>query len=96
MDWVTEIYTQVMSIVQQAGSSLNELVENIDSVQFGSSNALYQFLGMVHYVIGDNFYGLLCVFMNIGLLLTIYKLIIIVIDIVSNLIPGLKGRIVIK
>lgn len=96
MDWITEIYSQVMSIVQYAGGSLNELVENIDGVQFGSGNVLYQFLGMVRYVVGDNLYTLLCILINIGLLLTIYRLIIIVIDIVSNLIPGLKGRIVIR
>lgn len=96
MDWLEEIWNQVKSIVITACSSLDDLVINIDNVKFDSTNTLYKFLGMVRYVIGDNMYNLLCILMYVGLLVTLYKLIIIVINIISNLIPGLKGKIVIR
>ena len=96
MTWIEEIWVQINNIIQAVGDSLNDLVEIIDGVQFDETNVIYQFLGMVHYIIDDVIYTMISVMLSLGVLLMLYRLIILVISIITNLIPGLKGKITIR
>lgn len=96
LSWIEQIWEKLSEIIQVVGTSLDTLVENIESVQFDEQNVIYQYIGMVRFVIGDVLYLPLSIMVSIGILLTLYRLIILIIDIIGNLIPGLKGKITIR
>lgn len=96
LGWILDIISEMISIFNTVTSSLEDLVDQIDAVTFDETNVLYQFLGMVRYVVGDPIYILISVLLSTGLLLIIYRLTLIVVQVVSNLIPGMKGRITVR
>ena len=50
-DFLTDIYNKVMEIVNSVGSSLDTLVNQIDSVQFNESSTVTKAMGMVRYFV---------------------------------------------
>lgn len=93
MNWLTEIWTWISDIVNATGSNLDTLVSRIDNVQFNSDFAITKFLSLIHYILGSPLYQMFTILMEIGCGFILWKLIKIVINAISNVIPGLKGKV---
>jgi hypothetical protein len=65
----------------------------IDDVQFTETFIVTRFLALIHYIAGTYLYIMLITLIIIGLSLINWKLIKIVVNTVSGIIPGLKGKI---
>jgi len=93
MTWIKEVWQWVSDIVNQVGGILDELVINIDNIQFSEDLIITRFLALVHYIAGTPLYTMLGMFLTIGAGLLLWSLIKIVINAISSLIPGLKGKV---
>jgi hypothetical protein len=86
----------VSGIVQQAGTAINNLVSNINNVKFNDDFIITKILGLLRYIFGDVFYLLFVTSLEIGAGFILWKLMKIVVNTISGLIPGLKGKVKIE
>lgn len=93
LDWIIDIWNKLMEIVNQVGSTLDNLVIQLDNVQFTEDIIISKWLGTIHYIVGTPLYIMITTLILIGAGFILWKLIKIVINAVSSLIPGLKGKI---
>lgn len=93
IDFLTDIYNKIMEIVNATGSTLDTLVTQLDGVQFNESSTVTKTMGLVRYFVETPLYLMFTTLIQIGAGFIIFKLIKIVVNTISNVIPGLKGRI---
>ena len=96
MGWITDIWNKVKDLINEIGTELSDLVDRIDAISFDSTSALFTWFGTVKYLIGDTAYVTLMTLVYIGIGFTIYKIIQVVVSIIKQLIPRLRGWLFIK
>jgi hypothetical protein len=96
MDKIKEIWGYISQVVNSIGSAMDSLIERLDNVQFTDDFIITKFLALIHYIVGTPLYLMFTGLTVIGLGFLEWKLIKIVVNSVSNFIPGLKGRIKIE
>ena len=95
-DFLTDIYNRILEIVNTVGGTMDSLVTLLDDVQFNESSTVTKAMGMVRYFTESPLYLMITTLIQIGIGFILFKLIKIVVNTISSLIPGLKGRIKIE
>lgn len=93
LDWLTDIYTYVENAVNVSGEALDTLVTNIDAVQFGEDIIVTTLLSNIRYIAGNPLYIMLMLIFEIGAAMILWKFTKIIINTITGVMPGLKGRI---
>ncbi|MEG6614125.1 hypothetical protein V6C42_14860 [Pseudoclostridium thermosuccinogenes] len=93
ISWISDVWQKILEIVNGVGSTMDELVTRLDAVQFDEDFIITTWLGTIHYILGTPLYLMFTTLLLIGSGFVLWKLIKIVINAISSLIPGLKGKV---
>ncbi|NLK93376.1 MAG: hypothetical protein GX273_09695 [Bacteroidales bacterium] len=88
-----DIWNKILEIVNQVGTTLDSLINHLDNVQFTSDTIITKWLATIHYIAGTPIYIMFTTLLLIGAGFILWKLIKIVINAISAVIPGLKGKV---
>lgn len=92
-DTLGETLKLIYSIVNIAGQTMNNLCNNLDAVQFTDNSIVSKVLGIIKYFIGTPLYIMLVTLIEISAGFLLWKLIKIIINAVTSVIPGVKVRV---
>lgn len=91
-DFSNNIFTRFMNAITQIYSNISGLPEKLDAITFDESFVVTQFLGLIHYVLGDPLWILFSSSLMIGIGFIMYRIAKVVINLINSIIPKLKGR----
>lgn len=91
--WVTDVWQLVTEVFQLICTSVQDLITMIDDVSFSTANPIFQYWGNARWVMGEPIYIVLTATITLGALMMIYRLTVIVFDIIKSLIPGMGSKI---
>lgn len=95
MDWLTELFQRGLEQISLGCEKLFTLARTIDTIQFTENTWIYSCVGLVRYILGDPLFLAIAVFFDIGMGFVLYKVMKKIVNIITGLIPGIKGKIVI-
>ena len=93
IDGAAGIWQEVINVFSTTVSYLQELIDNINSIQFDTNSPIFIFQGTVRYVMGEPLYALMITFIIILGGLYIWKLVRKVIEVIEGMLPSFKNKI---
>lgn len=94
-NWLQDLFTRGLEQIELGVNKLYLLAQTIDTIQFTEHTWIYSFVGLIRYILGDPLFIAIAVFFDIGIGFVMYKVIKKIINIITSLIPGLKGKVII-
>lgn len=88
---ISAVWSKFSEIFYLVYSYLDGLVTNLDAVTFEADSLIYQFLGAIRFVVGDEIYFVTMTMLTIGASFLLYKLFKKAFNLIISLIPGISG-----